>query len=286
MVLPHAWLDPSESKVVELVLPFRHVLDYFALNYSSNIARTTYANSLGALHFIVFNTLQVSTGTSGTVYITPSVYAQSPNVHVPTAYHGLESPATVKILKPRFADDLYPEVIKASIKELDPLPKDFVEVIESGLSDAPGAILSSIKAGEAIASGSPGMVTSTLKAISDVSKVFSDLDRPLSYGEIMLPCNRLLSPLAHGSGVDASIRLSLIENSQTQSSSSGSGDAHKEMDLSSILKIPTVISILTWSSATGPDVPLGWYPVVPNYCTFPYAGPATTLTLALSNLGA
>lgn len=260
MIMPHAWLDPSESKVVELVLPFRHVLDYFNLNNGGSIHRIVHANSLGVLRFIVFNPLQVSTGTSSSVYLTPSIYAQSPNVHVPNRSHTLETPLLSR-------------------------SDDFVPVVECGLSDAIGAISDVVTAGAAITSGSPGMVTSTLKAVSSVSKVLQNLDRPLAYGEIMLPCNRMVAPFAHGSGVDSSIRLSLIENSQTETSESNAGAASKEMDLSTILKIPTVISIVTWDASTGADTALAIFPVTPVYMFREHPG-LTTNFLSYSNLGA
>jgi len=260
MIMPHAWLDPSESKVVELVLPFRHVLDYFNLNSGGSVHRIAHANSLGVLRFIVFNPLQVSTGTSSVVYLTPSIYAQTPSVHVPNRLHTLESPLFGR-------------------------SEDLVPVQECGLTDAIGAVSDVVTAGAAIASGSPGMVTSTLKAVSSVSKVLQNLDRPLSYGEIMLPCNRMIAPFAHGSGVDSSVRLSLIENSQTATSEANAGAAHKEMDLSTILKIPTVISILTWDASTGADTALAIFPVTPVYMFRENPGLTTTL-ISYSNLGA
>lgn len=258
MILPHVWLDPADSKVVELVLPFRHLLDYFNLvqNNTASIKRNGFVNSLGALRFVVFNPLQVSTGTSTTVYVTPSIYAQSPSVHVPNAMHGLEPPVSV-----------------------------FESVFECGLSDAVGAITDVISAGSAIASGSPGMVTSTLKAVGSVSKVLQNLDRPLSYGEIMLPCNRMLAPFAHGSGVDSSIRLSLIEQSQTETSVENAGDAHREMDLSTILKIPTVIDRLSWSTSQTADAALNVYPVTPFYMFREFNG-VSIQCISYSNLGA
>jgi hypothetical protein len=253
MVLPHAWLDPSESRVVELVLPFRHILDYFNLISSSGFSRSGKVNSLGALRFVVFNPLQVSTGTSSSVYLTPSFYAQEPNVHVPTFFHALDPPT--------------------------------ISVAECGLTDALGVVSDVVEAGAAIATGSPGMVTSTLKAVSSVSKVLQNLDRPLAYGEIMLPCNKMIAPLAHGSGVDSCVRLSLIENSQTQASSSNMGDAHKEMDLSSIIKIPTIIARLSWSVSNSPDTVLSFWPATPFFIAErTFDGPTTCLSY--NNLGA
>jgi len=255
MILPHAWLDPSESRVVELVLPFRHILNYFRLFVTTNSrVPATHLHSLGRLNFVVFNPLQVSTGTSSSVFITPSIYSQNPSVHVPTALHVLEIP--------------------------------LVTVLECGLTDAPGAILDSIKAGAAISSGSPDAVTSTLKAITSIAKVVSDLDRPLSYGEIMLPCNRIIAPLSHGSGVDSSVRLSLIESSQTVSSKETVGDADKEMDLSVILKIPTVFAILSWAASAGADTALAIFPVTPFYMLTEYSNSGTNIfNGSFTNLG-
>jgi len=253
MVLPHVWLDPSDSKVVELVIPYRHFLDYFRLNYSSVNTQDPRENSLGRVHFIVFNPLEVSTGTTTSVYVTPSIYAQNPSVHVPTAQHDLETP--------------------------------LFSVRECGLTDVIGAATDTFKAGAAIASGSPTMVSSTLKAVGSVAKVLQDLDRPLSVGEVILPCNRMLAPFSHGSGVDSSIRLSLLEGSQTQTPSEIAGDAHKESDLSPILKIPTVITIQDWSSTQGSDTPLFLLPVTPNY-HIQEAYSSTTYIGSFSNLGA
>jgi hypothetical protein len=256
MVLPHAWLDASESTVAEIRIPFRHINTFLA-NYQ-NTSGVSSMTTLGELYFSIFNPLISSTSSTSTVDYTVWYYADTPTLHVPIFPYTLPNPT--------FANSDHTGLKRAIPAEAQ---MDVAKDIVSGASslsrgDYKGAADSAIRVG--------------LKGL----QLASNLDKP----NVEKAVNCFTFPgFTHGTGVSSVMRLSLSPFSKTVHSPELVGNAADEMDLKKLVKIPSCIAQLGWNVSAGVGTVLSYWRVHPNVFWYVNKTAGTTDYISYSNLG-
>lgn len=258
--MPHVWLDASESTEAELVISWRHFLNFFDLQQNPS---QLYAN-LGSVHLDVFNPLQVTPTSTTSVGITTWFYAKEPKMHVPIRPFTI--PTTAKIIN-----------AAGDVREVIPG--------EAQMDEAIGAVTSGAQAFNSFTSGDyKGAMNSVNTTVSNVNSLVQRLDKPSVSDLVTLNQKVSLGGAAFGAGLDASQRLGLSSTSRTEHPKDILGQNDLEMDLTKLVKIPTVVKILEWATSQPSGTVLWSMPVFPSYVLRTDFTPATDF-VSYSNLG-
>jgi hypothetical protein len=263
--MPHVWLDASESTEGELEIPWRHFLNFFDLE-GANVF--SFLN-LGSIHVDVFNPLQVVPTSTNSVNITAWFYAKEPRLHVPIRPFSL--PTTAKRLNN--AGDVYEPgrgIIEGEAQ---------MEDVKTGITSGAAAI-NSFTSGDY--KGAMNSVNKTVNAVNNI--VQANCDKPSVSDLVTLNETVSLGGAAFGAGLDASQRLGLSSTSKTTHAEDIFGDNRKEMDLSRIVKIPSIVKILEWPTSAPSGAVLFSFPVFPGYVLLQDASPSIFYA-SYSNLG-
>jgi hypothetical protein len=178
--------------------------------------------------------------------------------------------------------------IRSLLKTLAPPPsasRDEVDeplaVSQHGLTDSFTKLASSAATSAwNVATGNYGQAMTS--AVSGVKSVFN-LDKPADPLSSVTNCLSPYSPLSHGSGVDASIRLGNAPIGQYLEERYAGGSV-TDMDIHARAQIPGLVSIIPWTTDDPAGKVLLSVPVLPSFCnTLDVVGPTGFTSSAVFN---
>nr|QKN89030.1 MAG: polyprotein [Riboviria sp.] len=182
--------------------------------------------SLGRLVLAVFNRLGSATTSSQSIGVTGWVSYDNCELHQPCFAHD------VKLPKAGSGAPVAQAAVEGLVKSVLPMVTDLV---------------------------APGMNT-----LGSVVGGASDCDKPTDPVEISRWVPNAVSSLAFGEGIDKSSRLSLATGTYTVGDADLISTTEDDMDLLKIMKIPTRLCTLKWSSSSNAEVAIIKIPTCPN----------------------
>lgn len=290
---PHLFLDASEANTGVLKVPFQHPQAFLTTNSAEGI------DIMGTLRVMVFNPLRVVTPTTPSVDF--QVFLRCPNLElrVPVAPHAPIIPSFIgnawdedieaKQLNEQIGNsELATAAARATFDE--PSPAELreaerqarseqyakreearnTEERSSGFGDLIGG---TIGAFAHLATGNySGFFKSGGKAQAGLGRLLSgNLDKPTYLEAGARNAIQPIAPLAHGKGVDNSVRLG-ISQFGAYTTDLLTDVSIDNFSAAAIARRKMLVDTFEWTTTDEPNTILYNIPVLPSYCTFGAAG--------------
>jgi hypothetical protein len=237
-LLPHAFLDASQSTDANLIIPWSHICTFFPLNANpSGDFATLESYLLGTVYVDVL--VPLSTAAAAAPIVNYYVYFEPINtrVHVPT------------------------------------VPRNFIsqglEGVFAGTMATARSIFSAVS--NVMSYNFAGAVSDAVGVVDGVKVVLDNLDKPLDpvKGRRVLTIAQSYASL---DGIDGSVRLSAGAASTTYHPEEVVGDANAEMYISNLVRLHTIIDISAWTTNDAVGTLLETYYVHPFIWTITSVG--------------
>lgn len=274
--MPHVMLDASFSNTGLLELPFVHGEMYF------NTGKLRNWQTLGTLHFYVFNRLSAASTATQSLSLTAWISYENCELHQPCESHALYLPKTAKLQRPfaQGAASSRPRQRRwTSIKKWNSKERLLFAELEDLMND-PIALRNLLRAMEVVerpaaqaeallTAALPSVIQSvqnTVPKIGDVLGGNRNTDKPTDPIEIDRWVPNAVTSLNFGDGSDKSNRLGLQRVGFTAPSSDIISTTRDDMNLLELCKIPCRIRSEPWKSSQTATTEIMCVPVYPSYC--------------------
>lgn len=246
--MPCAYVDASDSAPIELEIPYQQIHTFMPLFNAVGVNEPYY---LGTIHLFVLNQLQCSSSASPSLDYTIWQSFVAPHMHIPMHAHSLPTTQGLESLA-----QMIPSVVSTA---------------QSGMKFAASAETGDIA----------GMFSSGKEIFNGIKSITDNLDKPT----VFIPQSYSShSSTSHGDGIDNTERLTLEPCSITQHPEEIIGDAD-EMNLSRLVKVPTIINFLNWATSNTTGTYLTSFNVHPMYAYIRIVSDQNYANIFPSNLG-
>jgi hypothetical protein len=245
---PGGQVDISKNNVVEINIPFEHILRYMTTNSKDSFDIMT------SVRMIILNRLRVATGGTTTVGFKVYLYAKSVELGFPIHPHDTQIPTLKYILsKNRMRADAFEEALGGVMK---------------GISGA-------VQLGTGIMSGNlPGVISGVSNLVGGVNEVAGNFDKPNAMGASVVNHNSTFAPIGHMKGVDSNtVNLGGQQGGLYATEPFFSGVSERELNIKDIIQKKGLVEqyLITTDYPTGHIIRR--FPVMAGFCAWEAGAP-------------